>query len=268
MPPRGQGVTLPAASQTSSDLVLPYKLPELGGSASRQVGLLPFPRGRWRWRLTAPGSVKLRTVWIVALPWAPGLLRCDSEGTRQFAQTGSYLLPLTQDRPVTGVTASHHLDKTWAKEPSSLSWWRGPCLPHTVWDGQVHVGVCSSTRTGISAQSPATAGDQRDTGSRPQFMAILDLGHHHTSLAKPLGRSLRRSLDGRVLCRSIAGYRFVSGKKGWFLCSQWEVPEFLAVWDGQAHVGFCSSTRTRISPRPQPRWLAKHQVQCAVRLRY
>lgn len=36
MPSRGQGVTLPAASQTSSDLVLPYELPELGGSAGGQ----------------------------------------------------------------------------------------------------------------------------------------------------------------------------------------------------------------------------------------
>lgn len=57
------------------------------------------------------------------------------EGTKGFTQTGYYLLPLTWDLSVIGVTASYHLDKMWAKECSSLSRWRGPCLPHTVWDG-------------------------------------------------------------------------------------------------------------------------------------
>lgn len=49
-----------------------------GRGRKRTVGLVPFRRGWWRWRPTAPSSGRLRTVWIVALPWGPGATNCDS----------------------------------------------------------------------------------------------------------------------------------------------------------------------------------------------
>lgn len=53
------------------------------------------------------------------------------QGTRSLTQTGRYPQPLTQDLPIFGVIASYRKGEIWARDPSPLSQWRGPFLPHT-----------------------------------------------------------------------------------------------------------------------------------------